>query len=57
MTDTDEIYKLMNEEFMGHKVDSVIITKPLLDNESDGKIWREYAKLKLEKEARFFYDV
>lgn len=48
---TDEIYKLMNEEFLGHKVNGVIIAKPYEITPFD-RFMREYAILKLEKEAK-----
>lgn len=54
MPSTEEIYKIMNEEFMGHKVDRVIIAKPYEITLSD-KIWREYANMMLEKEANLFF--
>jgi hypothetical protein len=50
MSSTEEIYKIMNEEFMGHKVDGVIIAKPYEITSSD-KIWREYANYLLEREV------
>jgi len=53
MPNTEEIYKIMNEEFMGHKVDGVIIAKPYEITASD-IMWREYANMLLEREAKFF---
>ena len=56
--DTNEIYKTMNEEFMGHGVNGVIIAKPLgetAEEKTFASIWREYATLKLEQEAKFFW--
>lgn len=57
MTDTAEIYKVMNEEFMGHKVDTVIIAKPWENPTIDGvDVFRQYALLCLEKEAKLFLE-
>ncbi len=53
MTDTAEIHKVMNEEFMGHKVDMVIIAEPWENPTINGvDIFRQYAQLCLEKEAK-----
>ncbi len=53
MPSTEEIYKIMNEEFMGHKVDRVIIAKPYEITLSD-HVWREYANMLLDREAKLF---
>ena len=49
--DLNDIYKVFNEEFMGHKVDTVIIAKPYEVTDFDIFLG-EYAKLQLEKEAK-----
>ncbi len=55
MTDSNEIYKIMNEEFMGHKVDTVIIAKPFETPTINGvDIFRQYAQMKLEKELGLY---
>ena len=57
--DTNEIHKLFNEEFMGHKVDGMIIAPPMELSpaaELIEKIWREYAVSKLEQEAKYVWD-
>lgn len=57
MTDTAEIYKIMKEKFMGHKVDMVIIAKPWENPTIDGvDVFRQYALLCLEKEAKLVLD-
>lgn len=55
LIDIDEIYKVMNEPFMGHDVDGVIIAKPVETTpavELFFKIFREKALEDLEAEAR-----
>lgn len=59
MINTNEIHKVMSEEFMGHKVDGVIIAPPLeLTPEIKlvSELWREYATRRLNEEAKFFWD-
>jgi len=57
MINTNEIHKIMSEGFMGHKVDAVIIAKPVETTpevELFFKIFREKALEDLEAEARLF---
>lgn len=57
MINTDEIYKIMNEEFMGHEVNGIIIAKPeetTPELELFFKIFGEKVQEDLEAEARLF---
>jgi len=60
MINTNEIHRIMSEEFMGHKVDGVIISPPMKLSpfgELVEKIWQEYAVNKLEQEAKYVLDL